>query len=150
MYFDVSGGHQVAAYTDQDLVEALRAKLLPSVNTERFMDVMAQLCRTQNSVEVRTNSTLNFLHDLQEHGIIAAQNAWSMIGLDAVQIGFISPNMLTCWTNKLLWSSEYPLVIATNSAGGRVASLIDISLLPVDGYLAQFTRNHIKAISQQH
>ncbi|TPG71979.1 hypothetical protein [Hymenobacter nivis] len=74
MKYEILGGGHVTAATDLGLVQALRQDSqawAPSVGIEDFMEGMADRCRTQKGVTVRTNGIANFVADLKEHGFIS-------------------------------------------------------------------------------
>lgn len=73
MTYEILGGGQVTAATDLGLVQALRQDSqawAPSVGIEDFMEDMADRCRTQKGVAVRTDGIANFVTDLKQHGFI--------------------------------------------------------------------------------
>jgi hypothetical protein len=73
MKYELLGGGHIEAASPLELVEALRADSadwVPSVSIEDFMEGMAGRCKIQNGTTVRTDSVVNFLHDLQQGGFI--------------------------------------------------------------------------------
>ncbi|HEX8506344.1 MAG TPA: hypothetical protein VF630_13330 [Hymenobacter sp.] len=73
MKYEILGGGQIEAATPLELVEALRQldhQWIHSVSVEDFMVDMADRCKIQTGAVVRTDSMINFLHDLQAGGFI--------------------------------------------------------------------------------
>ena len=73
MKYEILGGGHIEADSPFELVQALRADSqawLPSVDIEDFMEGMAGRCQLQNGTQVRIDSLVNFLHDLQQGGFI--------------------------------------------------------------------------------
>jgi hypothetical protein len=74
MKYELLGGGHIEAASPLDLIEALRADSqhwVPSVGVEDFMEGMAARCKMQSGTTVRTDSLINFLHDLQAGGFIS-------------------------------------------------------------------------------
>ena len=68
MIYAVLGGGRIEAASPLELVEALRQldhEWIHSVSVEDFMTDMADRCKLQTGAIVRTDSMVNFLHDLQ-------------------------------------------------------------------------------------
>ncbi len=77
MKYEILGGGHIEAPTPVELVEALRLLDLGwvhSVSIEDFMVDMAEGCKIQRGTVVRTDSVINFLHDLQAGGFITPVN----------------------------------------------------------------------------
>ena len=73
MKYELLGGGHIEAASALELIEALRAdsqQWVPSVGIEDFMEGMAARCKMQSGAIVRTDSSINFLHDLQAGGFI--------------------------------------------------------------------------------
>jgi hypothetical protein len=80
MKYKLLGGGHIEAASPLELVEALRADSqawAPTVGIEDFMEGYADRCKMQNGAIVRTDSLINFLHDLQAGGFITPQHAHS-------------------------------------------------------------------------
>jgi hypothetical protein len=78
MKYDILGGGHIEAATPLELVEALRIldlQWVHSVGVEDFMENMAEACQLQTGAIVRTDSLVNFLHDLQAGGFITPSHA---------------------------------------------------------------------------
>lgn len=79
MKYNLLGGGQIEATTDFGLVQALRQdaqQWIPSVGIEDFMEGMAERCKVQKGVLVRTDYIVNFVADLRQHGFITAAEAY--------------------------------------------------------------------------
>ncbi|UOQ99910.1 hypothetical protein MUN81_10505 [Hymenobacter sp. 5317J-9] len=73
MIYEVLGGGRIEAASPVELVEALRQldhDWIHSVSVEDFMADMADRCKLQTGAVVRTDTMVNFLHDLQSGGFI--------------------------------------------------------------------------------
>jgi hypothetical protein len=152
MTFALPDGREVAAYSDQELLDLLRQHGLGGScvgNADAFMQQVAQRMHAQRQVTIGTESVRQFLFDLQRHGVLQpVTNPWSVFVIDSIRLGLLGSVALAGWRHQFIWSSELPCIISTHVGGASRTAPIHLSQLAAAGFQQQWLREHLSSLQR--